>query len=116
MFDAEGTVEGGSLDEATRHVMELLSPMGPISARRLFGTWGLYLEDRIFAVVHDGVVYFRTNDATVGRYRDAGSQPFLYRRADGRSTVMQYHEVPAVVLERSDTACAWAYEAAAINV
>ena len=116
MFDAEERIEGGSLDEATRHVIEQLSPMGPVSARRLFGTWGLYLEDRIFAIVHGGVVYFRTNDATVGRYREAGAQPFMYRRADGRSTVMQYHEVPADVLEDSDLACAWAYEAATLEV
>lgn len=114
MFEAEGSVEDGRLDEATRHVVELLSPMGPISARRLFGTWGLYLEDRIFGIVHGGTVYFRTNDATVARYREAGAQPFLYRRADGRSTVMRYHEVPAEVLEDSDLACAWAYEAAAL--
>lgn len=114
MFEAEGTVEGGTLDEATRRIMELLSPMGPVSARRLFGTWGLYLEDRIFAIVHGGIVYFRTNEDTVGRYHAAGAQPFLYRRADGRSTVLQYHEVPAEVLEDSDLACAWAYEAAAV--
>jgi DNA transformation protein len=116
MFDAEGAVEGGTLDDATRHLIELLSPMGPISARRLFGTWGLYLEDRIFAVVHAGIVYFRTNGETVSRYLDAGSRPFLYRRADGRSTVMQYHEVPTEVLADSDTACAWAYEAATLTV
>jgi DNA transformation protein len=116
MFEADGMVEGGSLDEATRHVVELLSPLGPISARRLFGTWGLYLEDRIFAIVHGGIIYFRTNGDTVSRYHDAGSQPFLYRRADGRSTVLQYHEVPAHVLEDGDIACAWAYEAASLEV
>jgi DNA transformation protein len=116
MFEAEGMVEGGALDEVTRHVVELLSPMGPISARRLFGTWGLYLEDRIFAIVHAGIVYFRTSTDTVTRYVEAGSQPFLYRRADGRSTVLQYHEVPAHVLEDGDMACAWAYEAASLEV
>lgn len=116
MYESDGTIEGGALDEATRHVVELLSPLGPISARRLFGTWGLYLEDRIFAIVHTGVVYFRTSTDTVARYLDAGSQPFLYRRADGRSTVLQYHEVPADVLEDGDVACAWAYEAASLEV
>ena len=51
--------------------------------------------------------------ATVAKYVAAGSRPFHYRRADGRSTVMQYHEVPEDVLDDPDLACAWAYEAAA---
>ena len=100
-----------SVDDATRRVMELLAPLGPIVAKRLFGTWGLYLEDRIFGLVHDGIAYFRTSGETVHKYVAAGARPFHYRRADGRSTVMQYHEVPDDVLEDSDLACAWAYEA-----
>ena len=107
MSETEGTV-----DDATQHVIELLSPMGPIVAKRLFGTWGLYLEDRIFGLVHDGITYFRTSGDTVAKYVAAGSRPFHYRRSDGRSTVMQYHEVPEDVLEDPDLACAWAYEAA----
>ena len=108
MSDVEGTV-----DDATRFVIDLLAPMGPVVAKRLFGTWGLYLEDRIFGLVHDGIAYFRTSGDTVAKYVAAGSRPFYYRRSDGRSTVMQYHEVPEHVLDDPDLACAWAYEAAA---
>ncbi len=110
MSDGEGTV-----DDATRRVIELLTPMGPIVAKRLFGTWGLYLEDRIFGLVHEGITYFRTSGETVTKYVAAGSRPFHYRRADGRSTIMQYHEVPDSVLGNPDLACAWAYEAAATS-
>ena len=102
-----------TFDAATQHAIELLSPLGPIVAKRLFGTWGLYLEDHIFGLVHEGVVYFRTDNATVERYAAAGSSPFLYRCTDGRDTAMQYHEVPQDVLADGDVACAWAYEAAA---
>jgi DNA transformation protein len=84
-----------------------------VVARSLLGTWGLYLEDRIFGLVNDGVVYFRTSDATISRYVAAGCRPYRYQRNDGSSTVMPYHEVPSSVLEDPDLACAWAYEAAA---
>lgn len=114
--ETEGMTDDGALDDVTRHVIDLLLPLGPVSARRLFGTWGLYLEDRIFGLVHDGIVYFRTAHSTSDRYVEHGSQPFTYRRADGRSTVMQYYEVPAQVLDDSDQACAWAYEAASLVV
>ena len=108
MSEAEDTIDG-----VTRGVIELLGPIGPVVARSLFGTWGLYLEDHIFGLVHDGAVYFRTSDDTIGRYVAAGCRPFRYQRSDGSSTVMPYHEVPQHVLDDSDLACAWAYEAAA---
>jgi DNA transformation protein and related proteins len=107
MSDVEDTIDG-----ATRGLIELLAPIGPVVAKRLFGTWGLYLEDRIFGLVDDGRTYFRTSDATIQRYVAAGSRPFVYRRSDGFGTVMEYHEVPAEVLADRDLACAWAYEAA----
>lgn len=103
----------GAVDNATRHAISLLSPLGPVTAQRLFGTWGLYLEDRIFGLVHDGTIYFRTNDDTKARYEAYGSQPFHYHQSDGQPIAMQYHEVPETVLADPDVACAWAYEAGA---
>jgi DNA transformation protein and related proteins len=107
MADVDDTI-----DATTRGVIDLLAPIGPVVAQRLFGTWGLYLEDRIFGLVDAGQTYFRTSDATIARYVDAGSCPFVYRRSDGIGTVMEYHEVPPEVLADRDRACAWAYEAA----
>lgn len=107
MSEAEDT-----LDETTRSVIELLAPIGPVVANSLLGTWGLYLEDRIFGLVHDGIVYFRTSGDTISKYIAADCRPYRYARADGSSTVMPYHEVPQHVLEDADLACAWAFEAA----
>lgn len=103
----------GAVDDATRMAVELLSPLGPITVQQLFGTSGLYLEDRIFGLVHDGKIYFRTTEDTATRYEAYGSPPFVYHHSDGATTPMQYHEVPAAILENQDAACAWAYEAAA---
>ena len=102
-----------SIDARTQQVIDLLAPLGPIVAKPMLGTWGLYLEDRIFGLVHDGQVYFRTNDSTIARYVDAGSRPFVYVREGGPSSVLPYHEVPDTILDVRDDACAWAYEAAA---
>lgn len=101
-----------SIDAATRAVMELLAPIGPIVAKPLLGTWGLYVEDRIFGLVDRGTTYFRTTDETVARYVAAGARPFVHRRADGSGTITGYHQVPMDVLADRDQACAWAYEAA----
>jgi DNA transformation protein len=104
-----------TIDEATRTVIELLAPIGPVVARPLLGSWGLYIEDRIFGLVNRGQVYFRTGSRTISRYVDAGSRPFVYQRDGGPSTVMPYHEVPRSILADRDLACAWAFEAAAVE-
>lgn len=100
------------IDAPTRRIIELLAPIGPIVAKPLMGTWGLYVEDRILGLVAEGVPYFRTTDDTVARYVAAGARPFVYRRASGMETTTGYHEVPREVLHDRDRACAWAYEAA----
>jgi DNA transformation protein len=102
-----------SIGAATRRTIELLTPLGPIVARPLFGTCGLYLEDRIFGLVHDDVTYFRTSDASVAKYEAEQSEPFIHRTEDGIEIPMSYHAVPTRVLADPDLACAWAYEAAA---
>lgn len=101
----------GSLDDATRRVVDLLAPLGPVVCRPLFGTRGLYLEDRVFGLVADGRTYFRTSDATLAKYVRADAEP-LRLSVDGQEPVeMQYHAVPTHVLADRDLACAWAYEA-----
>lgn len=99
------------VDAVTDQVLALLSPLGSVTAQRLFSTYGLYLRDRIFGLVHDGIVYLRTGTETAARYVEAGSQPFLYRRSDGRSTVLQYHEVPDDVMADPHRLVEWAREA-----
>jgi DNA transformation protein len=113
--DDDTSAAGPAIDDGTGRIVALLAPIGEVSARRLFGTWGLYLDERIFGLMHGGVVYFRTCPNTIARYVSSGSQPFLYRRSDGRSTVMQYHEVPAHVLADPELACTWARDSLAIN-
>lgn len=103
----------GSLDDATRRVVELLAPLGPVVSRPLLGTRGLYLEDRVFGLVSGGRVYFRTCDMTKPRYQGAGAEPLRLPSLDGQPIEMRYHSVPRHVLEDRDTACAWAYEALA---
>ena len=105
------------MDDATREIIDLIWPMGPVVALPLFGTLGLYLEDRIFGVAVDGRIYFRTNARTIGKYTAAGSAPLVYPSADGgaEAAVRNYHQVPADVLADRDVACAWAYEAAATD-
>jgi DNA transformation protein len=97
-------------DEAIHRVVYQLLPLGPVVARRMFGAAALSLDDRVFGIVHEGTVYFRTDEVTSERYADAGSAAFHMPESDGFEAVMPYHEVPQHVLLNSDLVCAWAYE------
>ncbi|MCW2961206.1 MAG: transcriptional regulator [Thermoleophilia bacterium] len=97
-------------DAATQHVVKLLLPLGPIVVRRMYGGIALDLDDRNFAIIHGGSVYFRTHGATVARYLEVGSTALRITRDGGIEAVMPYHQVPSHVLADQDLACAWAYE------
>ena len=98
-------------DSTIRHVVDQLLPLGPVVARPMYGATTLSLDDRVFAIVHDGTVYFKTAPTTLSRYLLAGSAPFHLPKSTGIDAVMSYYAVPDVVLSDSDLACAWAYEA-----
>lgn len=110
MSESESQYE---VDAVARHVLELVAPLGPATSQPLLGTYGLYLEDRIFGLVQGGVVYFRTDEETAPHYVEAGSEPLRYRLPSGWLTEPAYYEVPMHVLTDRDLMCAWAYEAAA---
>lgn len=98
-------------DSFTTFVLDQLGTLGSVEARRLFSGYGLYWRDAIFAIVHDGRVYFRVSDETRPGYLERGSRPF--EPMEGH-VMAGYHEVPAGVLEDADETASWARTAWAL--
>ena len=100
--------------ELRDYVLDLLDPLGGVSARPMFGGVGIYRDGIMFALITGSdVMYLRTDDGNRAAFEDAGMQPFV-PFTDGRMT-MPYHMVPADVMEDADEMCAWggqAWEAA----
>lgn len=61
-----------------------LLPLGPVEARRMFGGWGLFLDDVMFALVSDDRLYLKVDAESEGRFVAAGCDAFTYRRRDRR--------------------------------
>jgi DNA transformation protein len=99
--------------EFVRHVLELMAPLGAISARAMFGGFGIYLRDTVFAIVDDDRLYFRTDAITARRYLQLGLGPFTYV-ARGRTIALQYHEAPPEALESWEIMYRHALEALAV--
>ena len=83
---------------------ELLSLLGPVRARRLFGGHGLYLADRMIGLVDDNEVFLKTDEVTRPRFLAAGCNPWIYSGRNGRQETSYYrppdeaHESPEAML------------------
>ena len=89
------------------YVEELLSPLGAVVAKRMFGGVGMFYRERMFALVAGDVLYFKTNDSNRAAFEAAGSGPFEYDTKNCTRGVMAYWRVPDEVLENEDEIVAW---------
>jgi DNA transformation protein and related proteins len=91
-------------------VCDQLSGWGPVLARRMFSSRGLFRDGTMFALVRDDTLYLRADERNEPDFRAAGMAPFQYRRA-GRVAALGYWAVPPDVLDEADRLAAWAQKA-----
>ncbi|MGQ0428616.1 MAG: TfoX/Sxy family protein [Gammaproteobacteria bacterium] len=100
-------------DDYRDFVLEQLAPAGRVTARRMFGGVGLYLDGLFCALIDDDTLYFKTDDSSRPRYQAADSRPFC-PYPDRPDFQMGYWQVPAEVLEDAELLKDWAREALAV--
>ena len=81
------------------YVLDLLSPLGNIKARSMFGGHGIYRDGIFFALIADDILYFKVDDLNRSAYQAQGCKPFTYEGKNGKVVAMSYWEVPVDVLE-----------------
>ena len=96
--------------EFVTHVLDLLEPLGPVSARRMFGGYGIYLDRLMFALVADDTLYLKVDDQTRGEFVAAGLEAFRYSKK-GKIYQMSYHAAPEDALENAELLRDWARKA-----
>jgi DNA transformation protein len=87
--------------------LELLAPLGPTRARRMFGGHGLYIDELFVALVAFDRLYLKADDTTQAAFVAAGCEPFVY---DGKSRPMtlNYWTTPADAMESPALMQPWA--------
>jgi DNA transformation protein and related proteins len=89
-------------------VVELFSAFGPVSVRRMFSGAGVFADGLMIALVVDGVVYLKTDDAFVPLFEREGQAPFSYRTRDGNRTLTSYWRMPDRLYDDPDDLAEWA--------
>ena len=94
-------------DDFIAYLHELLEPVGKVSARAMFGGWGVYVDGTIMGIVVDGRLYLKVDALTEPRFTATGNTPFMYPSPKGPMP-MSYWSVPEEALDSSDAMAPWA--------
>ena len=94
-------------DEFADYVVDLLAPLGRISARRMFSGHGIFCGGRMFALIASQTLYFKTDEASRHHFELAGSQPFVYT-SRSRQVTLSYWSAPGEAMESPPQALHWA--------
>lgn len=96
------------MDAFTELCVEMLSPLGPVRVRRMFGGQGIYVDELFMAIIDDGQLFLKADDITRERFVSAGCPPFTYPTKDGERQVMSYYRPPEEALESPPLMLPWA--------
>ena len=99
-------------------INDLFAPFGPVTVRRMFGGAGIYREGLMFALVFDGAIFLKVDDASIPDFEREGSRPFVYTRAKspgkiGRAS-LSYWRLPERLYDDPEELTVWAERALAI--
>jgi DNA transformation protein len=87
------------------YILEQLNRLTPTTARAMFGGAGLYAENRIFGLLDNDTLYFKTNPDTRPAFEAAGCRPFQPFGPDTKP--MGYFEVPRDAIEDPESLRPW---------
>jgi len=96
------------------HLTELFAPLGGVSIKRMFSGYGIMKEGVMFALISRDILYFRTDDAGVGRYKAEGAPQWQPHMRGKTMTTMPYWELPERLFDEPDEFAEWARDAFAI--
>lgn len=89
------------------HAVELLTALGPVRSRGMFGGFGIYLDDVMFGLVAHDRLYLKIDDETRERFREAGGEPFSYEGKD-KPIEMSYWTPPDEAADDPEALLPWA--------
>lgn len=96
--------------EFVQFVIEQMSFIGGLRIQAMFGGYGVYQDDCIFAIIVDDRLYLKSDHTTRGEFEAKGLIPFTYI-ARGKSVTMQYFEAPPEVFEGPEAMRSWVQKA-----
>jgi len=96
--------------EFVSYVVELMQLIGPVHAKRMFGGYGIFIEELMFGLVADNVLYLKADSETVNEFIEKELEAFTYSKK-GKEFKMSYYQAPEEALEEREEMNIWANKA-----
>ena len=93
--------------DLVEHCVEMLSPLGAVRVRRMFGGHGLYVDDVFIALIAAQRLYLKVDAQTRTQFETAGCTPFVYGGA-GKPVTLGYFSAPEDAIESPALMQPWA--------
>ncbi len=92
------------------HALDLFQTLGRVQTKTMFGGWGFWCRDLVFAIAIEDLVYLKVDDENRRWFVDAGCNPFRYESKNG-PVEMGYFHPPAEAMESPEAMAPWARRA-----
>ena len=96
--------------EFVTYVVELMESVGPVSAKGMFGGYGIFLDGLMFGLVADSTLYLKVDKETENEFKAKGLDAFTYNKK-GEEIKMTYYQAPEEALEDAEEMNSWANKA-----
>ncbi len=103
-----------SLNAEIAFALELFVELEGVSARRMFGGAGLYREGVMFALLAEGAIYLRADEAFAADLEAEGSEGRFEAEMKTRVVHLPYWRIPEAALDDPEEAAALARRAAQV--
>ena len=78
-------------DSFARFVVEdLFSDIPAVRANRMFGGYGIYQRDLMFALIASDRLYMKVDEILQAEYESMGCEPFSYEGGNKKSVMISY--------------------------
>lgn len=95
------------MSEYVEYLKEAFELFGPITARKMFGGYGIYHNGLMFALVADDTLYFKADAENSSYFEEEGLGAFEYNK-NGKLMKMSYYLAPDEIMDDREQAAMWA--------
>ncbi len=97
------------------YILDTLEPHAPVTARAMFGGYGIYLNSLIIGVIVENQIYFKIDNQTRPDYEELHAEPLVFA-VKNKTVTMPYMNVPESILENRDELPQWLTKAYQVAV
>ena len=97
--------------EYQEFLKDILSGLGPVSIRKMFGGGGVYFDGVMFGLIADDTLYLKADADFARAFEAEGEGPFVYETEGRKPIAMSYWRVPGRLLDEPDALVQWARQA-----